>query len=92
MTIQEARALAQSDPVPILTARWGEATALARQRVADLTASLRDLQTLTDQLSEHDLTIGTDLGAVGNAAMAAWRTTEEHRDKHDHDFAMPKAS
>lgn len=42
MTIAEARALAQSDPVPVLTARRGEATALARQRVADLTASLRD--------------------------------------------------
>lgn len=91
MTIQEARAIAQSDPVPVLTARWGEITATARQRVAALTDSLRELEKLREQLREHDLTIGTDLGPVGNAARAAFTTTEEHKSRHDHDFALPRA-
>lgn len=92
MTIAEARANAQSDPVPILTARWGEVTATARQRVAALTDSLRELERLSEQLGAHDLTIGTDLGAVGNAARAAFVSIEEHKVKHDHDFQLPKAS
>lgn len=92
MTIAEARAIAQSDPVPILTARWGELTATARQRVAALTDSLRELERLEEQLAAHDLTIGTDLGPIGNAARAAYTTTQEHTARHDHDFALPKAS
>lgn len=91
MTVQEAHALAQSDPVPVLTARWGDLTAEARKRVAALTDSLRELDKLTQQLAAHNLTIGTDLGPVGNAARAAYVTTVEHAEKHEHDFALPRA-
>lgn len=91
MTLAEARQLAQSDPVPTLTARWGELTAEARKRVAALTDSLRELDKLTQQLAAHQLTISTDLGPVGNAARAAYVTTLEHAEKHEHDFQLPRA-
>ena len=89
MTVQEARQIAQCDPVPTLTARWGETVTQARQRVAALTDSLRDLDKLADTLAEHDLTIATDLGPIGNAAASVRRDLDKQTGR---DFALPKAS
>ena len=92
MTVQEASQIAHQDPVPTLTARWGETVTLARQRVAALTDSLRDLDKLADTLAEHDLTIATDLGPIGNAAHAAWVTVSEHKADHPHPFELPRSA
>lgn len=89
MTVQEARALAQTDPVPTIVARWGEAAAEARRQVDRLEDALRTLAKQEALLAEHDLTVSTDLGPTGNAAKAAWVTTLEHRERHDHDFVAP---
>ncbi len=89
MTPQAVRAIAQADPVPTLTARWGETVAVARQRVQALTDSLRDLDKLKATLEGHGLTVSTDLGPVGNSAAVTRRDIEAQNDR---DFALPKAS
>lgn len=91
MTLADARTLAQADPVPNLTANWGHLAAKARRQVDDLASTLRELDKVQQTLGERGLTVATDLGPIGNAAMAAWRTTQEHKERHDHDFVMPKA-
>lgn len=79
------------DPVPVLTARWGETVATARQRVSQLEDSLRDLDKIRGQLAAHQITVGEDLGATGNAAMAAWKTCETHKVDHDEPtFTLPR--
>lgn len=92
MTQDAVRTIAQADPVPTLTARWGEATKLARERVTAVADSCRELARLEEQLGEHDIKMVAGLGPIGDAARAAFVTTEEHKARHDHDFQMPKAS
>lgn len=91
MTDDDARTLAQSDPIPVLTARWGNLSAAARKTVARLNDDLRELDTVTGQLAKHGLTVATDLGPVGNAAAAARVTVAEHKQTHDRPgFQMPR--
>lgn len=89
MTVQEARQLAQSDPVPALSKRWGEITLVARQRVQAVEDSLRELDKITEQLAAHDLVVATDLGPTGNAARAAF--TALLADQTAPAFTLPKA-
>lgn len=91
MSPAEARTLAQSDPVPTLTARWGTASAAARRSVERLVSDFRELDKVRSLLKEHGLTVSEDLGPVGNAALAAWRTTEEHARTHTSTFSLPRA-
>lgn len=90
MTVTEARTLAQSDPVPALSKRWGEITLTARQRVQALEDSLRELDKVTEQLAAHDLVVATDLGATGNAARAAY--TASLMDRERDGFRLPGAA
>lgn len=87
MTISEARAIAQSDPVPALTKRWGEITQVARQRVQALEDSVRELDKITEQLAAHDLVVATDLGPTGNAARSAYQA--QVADTSTHGFTLP---
>lgn len=64
MTVQEARKLAQSDPVPVLIARWGEAVAVVRHRTQALADSLREL----DKLTRSPPTTSTSLRPSGRPA------------------------
>ena len=87
MTDDTVRQLAQSDPVPALTKRWGEVTRGARNRVVNLEDSLRELAKITEQLAAHDLVVATDLGPTGNAARAAFQAAvADARSEH---FSMP---
>lgn len=70
VTIEQARTLAL-DPVPTLMARHGDAIANTRRRVDDLDQALRELDSVTEMLAEKKITVGADLGAVGNAARFA---------------------
>jgi hypothetical protein len=79
------------EPVPNLTKRWGEAVHTARTRVAALEQSLKELVDLTEQLGGHGLTIASDLGTIGNSAMAAFKTMGEHDAAHPKTFALPRA-
>jgi len=88
MTAAEATRIAQADPVPALTRRWGEVTLTARQRVAALEDSLRELDTITEQLAAHDLVVATDLGPTGNAARNAF--TAARADADTQAFRLPK--
>lgn len=76
MTVAEARALAQQDPVPQLTKTWGEAATETRHAVANLEAALRLLDKIEESLKERGLTVSTDLGPVGNSARAARATID----------------
>ena len=89
MTEGQVRALAQTDPVENLTKNWGNLASKARHRVEELAGILRELDKVQQTLGERGLTCSTDLGPIGNAAFAAWRTTQEHKERHDHDFQMP---
>jgi hypothetical protein len=73
MTAAEATRLAQTDPVPNLSSRWGETVTSARCALADLVTQLRALDDLHDQLAEYKLDVSVDLGPIGNAAAAARR-------------------
>lgn len=90
MTAAEATRLAQADPVANLSARWGELTVRARNRVAALEDVLRELQTVTDQLAERQLVVATDLGPTGNAARSAF--TAALADKGRDVFTLPGAA
>ena len=92
MTPQSVNALAQSDPTENLANRIGELKTQADRQIADLTWTLKEIDTTTTILSEHGLDIVVKLGPVGDASMAAWRTTQEHKTRHDNDFQLPKAS
>jgi hypothetical protein len=81
MTADQIRHLAQADPVPILTARWGEISAEARRRVAALEDSLRELDQVTADLAGHDLHVATSLGATGDAARHAFQAGQADRDR-----------
>lgn len=85
-----ARKLAQQDPVANLSARWGELTVRARNRVAALEDALRELQTVTDQLAERNLVVATDLGPTGNAARSAFQAAVA--DSSTHGFSLPGAA
>lgn len=87
MSPETARQIAQSDPVPILSARWGQVAADTRKAVAALDDKLRELDTLTEQLAERDLVVATDLGPVGNAARAA--RTASLSDAQARPFTLP---
>lgn len=89
MTPEAVRTLAQQDPVPVLSARWGEIAAETRRKVHQLEDSLRELETVTQQLAEHDLVVATDLGPTGNSARAAFAAAG--LDKDAGGFALPKA-
>lgn len=91
MTPQAVTALAQSDPTENLAARIGELKAEADRQVSALAWTLKAIDNTTAILGEKGLGIVVDLGPIGNAAMAARRTTEEHKSRHDHDFQLPKA-
>lgn len=89
MTITEARAIAQSDPVPALSKRWGEITADTRKAVQALETKLRELDKVTADLGSHDLVVATDLGPTGNAARAAFQAALADRGRDV--FELPKA-
>lgn len=89
MTLAEARTLAQQDPVPQITANWSQTAQKARQLVDQLTATLRELDKTADALAERSITVGVDLGPVGEAARAARRDLEKQKPAG---FEMPKAS
>lgn len=89
MTPQAVRDIAQSDPLPNLTTNLGTTLQAAKKRVGDLTSTLRELDTLQQNLLEHGLDMDIDLGPIGNAAAAARRDLEKQR---PHTFEMPKAS
>ena len=91
MTPELVTQLAQTDPTENLATRLGELKTQADRQIADLTRTLHDLATTSTILGEKGLGIVVDLGPIGNAAMAAHRTTEEHKARHDHDFQLPKA-
>lgn len=88
MTAAEATRLAQSDPVPNISANWTAYAVAARTAVEKLTGILRDLDKTTEQLAEHDITVSVDLGPIGNAAAAARRDLEKRRDEPT--FEMPR--
>lgn len=81
MTETPVVTLAQT-PVPNLTKRWGETVHETRRQVAQLEASLGELAKIKDTLAEHGLTVATDLGPTGNAAAAAFATTQNHKADH----------
>lgn len=87
MTPAEATALAL-DPVPTLMARHGHAIAQTRKRVDDLDQALRELDSVTEMLAEKKITVGADLGAVGNAARHA--RTAALADANVSAFELPK--
>lgn len=89
MTAAEATRLAQTDPVPNLTAQWGQLAAEARRKVDGLAQTLRELDKVRDALAKHDLDVAEDLGPIGNAAAAARRDLEKRRDEPH--FEMPRA-
>lgn len=91
MTPERVTALVQSDPTQNLASRIGELKTQADRQIADLTWTLKEIDTTSKILGEKGLGIIVDLGPIGNAAMASWRTTEEHKIRHDHDFTLPKA-
>jgi hypothetical protein len=77
------------DPVPTLVTRWGDTVTETRRKVTALEDSLRDLNTIHDQLAKHGLNVAADLGPVGNAAQAAHRTIDDHTERHADSFTMP---
>lgn len=87
MTDDTVRQLAQSDPVPTLTARWGRATAAARKTLDHLDADLRELDTVRELLRTHKLTVTEDLGPMGNAAAHA--RTAQLADSSTHGYRLP---
>jgi hypothetical protein len=89
MTAAEATRLAQTDPTPTMVARFGEYQMEARARLANLVITLRQIDTLREQLADHNITVSVDLGPIGNAAAAARRDLEKQRDTPT--FQMPTA-
>ena len=83
-----AVALAQTDPVPVLSARWGQTAAEARRKTESLVATLRELDQVAADLEGHGLTVDVDLGPIGNAAAAARRDLD--RENPLPTFALPK--
>lgn len=83
------RVIAQSDPVPNLTASWGDIVTSARSCVESLTTILRSLDKVQDHLAERGLTVEVDLGPIGNAAAAARRDLEKERPGNT--FTLPTA-
>lgn len=88
MKTAEARTLAQSDPVPNLTQRFGETTQEARKLLQRLTLTLCELDDIAGILAEHDVTVSVDLGPVGNSAAATRRDLEKQRDTPT--FELPR--
>jgi ABC-type phosphate/phosphonate transport system substrate-binding protein len=85
--MSSVRVLAQSDPVPNLTARWAAYVKQAGDLVSELSAVLRDLDKTADQLAEHKVTVSVDLGPIGNAAASTRRDLEKRSDTPT--FKMP---
>ena len=82
------RQIAQSNPVPNLSARWTDATVRARHAIEDATVCLRQIDDLADQLAAHNVTVSVDLGPIGNAAAAARRDLEKRNGRPT--FRMPE--
>lgn len=89
MTIEEARALAQTDPTENLSKRFGQVYTQARREIDALSMTLFRLDGLSDQLAEHGIRIDVDLGPIGNSAAAARRDMDKQNVQN---FALPKAS
>ena len=87
MTASTVRQLAQSDPVPNLTARMGNVAMATRNQIEGLVGLLRELDGLHDTLQEHSIDVTVDLGPIGNAAAAARRDLERERPTP---FEMPR--
>jgi hypothetical protein len=85
--MSSVRVLAQSDPVPNLTQRWGAYVKQAGDLTNELAAVLRDVDKTAAQLAEHKVTVNVDLGPIGNAAAAARRDLEKRSDTPT--FKMP---
>ncbi len=79
---EPARQIAAHDPVQTLATRYGQTYSQALHEIEKLTHTLRQLEKEHNALREHGLLIDADLGPVGNAAQAAWRTMEAHRANH----------
>lgn len=82
----QVRQLAQSDPVPNLSAQWTDSIVTVRKRIADLTRDLREMDDLADKLADHEINVSAELGPIGNAAAAARRDLERQK---PNTFAMP---
>jgi hypothetical protein len=70
------RELAQQDPVPNMTARYGQVVEDARKRLDLFVNCLRVLDGLQDDLAEKGVVVNVDLGPIGNAAAATRRDLE----------------
>lgn len=88
MNEQAVRAVAQSDPVPNLTARWGEVAQKTSRAVDVLVVCLRELDSVQEQLANREITVDINLNPVGEAAKAARRDLERQRDEPT--FVMPR--
>lgn len=86
MTVEQ---LARHEVIPNLTRRLGDLKVQADKHLANLAATLRQIDETRDQLSEHGINMTVDLGTVGNAASHARRA--EEADRADTPFHMPKA-
>jgi hypothetical protein len=69
-----------NNPIETLTTRFGQTANDAKQQTERLATTLRELDHLADQLTEHHLTVSVDLGPIGNAAAAARRDLEKRKD------------
>jgi hypothetical protein len=85
--MSSVRVLAQSDPVPNLARQLGDAVHDARDATAALIRACRALDTLREQLADHNIAVDVDLGEVGNAAAATRRDLEKRSDTPT--FKMP---
>lgn len=90
MTTAEAHTLAQTDPVPTLMARHGDAIANTRAKVADLEQALRELDSVTDMLEDNGVSVLADLGIVGDAARRA--RTAALADAERPGYELPRAA
>ena len=83
-------ALAQRDPVENLSSHYGASTQQARKHLDYLVNCLRAMDGLAAKLSEHGITVGADLGPIGNAAAAARRDLERDTGKPTFSFPKPR--
>ncbi len=87
LPISNVRIIAQQDPVPTMTARFGVAVATAGKQVANLTDTLREIDKIAGQLHERGITVNVELGPVGDTAAAARRDMERET---GNTFEMPR--
>jgi hypothetical protein len=87
MNESAVRQLAQSDPLPNLSATWTDTAVEVRRLVDNLNVRLRELDKLQATLAEHDITVDIDLGPIGNAARSTRRDLERDTGRT---FEMPR--